>query len=257
MKLIAFVICLAFSVWVLPLLAGHDPYLTQPENILAPPSYDHPLGTDHLGRDVWSRVVSGIRLTVYMGAVSTALAMASGILLGLWWGIGGTLTGRVFPIIINAVLAIPQLIVALVIITLLDKGVNSLAFAVGLSQLPFVIRVIRGAVLAVNQSDYVRASLAFGATRTHLIRAHILPNIHTTMTAYGAITFAYSILQAAGLGFLGLIGKPGIPELGAMMFEGQVSFRLAPWVVLSPGIALFILVYAANRLASGYARFKP
>lgn len=241
---------------LLPSFAPYNPQTTQANNILSQPNIQHLLGTDHLGRDVLSRLLAGTRLTIFMGLVVTCLASSIGIFLGLVWGISGWFGQQIFFILINAILSIPQIVVALVIITILGKGIIPVAVAVGISQLPLMTRVARDAVLRIRHLEFVTASHGFGANELHIAWFHILPNILPTVSAYAAITFGYGILQTAGLGFLGLIGEPGTPELGAMVSEARSSFRFAPWVAIAPGVMLFAITYIANELADRFAKPK-
>ncbi len=236
--LIAFVI-------IAPLIALDDPLATDPVNQLAPPSFDHPFGTDLLGRDVLSRALYGGQRTLVIAAVATLIALIPGVLLGILGGF--TIADRVLVVLINGVLAFPGLVLALVIMTLLGQGAVPLILATGITQIAPCARVTRAAVIAVRSSGYVEAARGLGATRLRLIAAHIAPNILLTVFAYTGVIFSYAILNAAALSFLGLGGEPGIPEWGAMLNEGRQAFRSAPWIAFAPGIGITMTVILTNR----------
>jgi ABC-type dipeptide/oligopeptide/nickel transport system permease subunit len=231
-----------------PLVASYDPMQTSDAQ-LQPPGGDHLLGTDLLGRDVLSRALFGGRRTLLIAFLATMLAVASGTLLGLLAGtVGGKLDATILSLL-NAMLAFPSLVLALVVLTLLGAGIVSLAVATGMAQVASYARVTRSAVIAVRSMGYVEVAHALGATRPHIMSNHILPNIGRTLLAYAGVVFSYTILNAAALTFLGLGGEPGIPDWGVMLAEGRTAFRVAPWIGLVPGLLITVTVWAVNRLA--------
>ena len=236
--LIAFVI-------VAPLIAPDDPMATDTANQLAPPSFDHLLGTDLLGRDVLSRALYGGQRTLLIAGAALLIALIPGVLIGVLGGF--TAADRVLVVLINGVLAFPGLLLALVIMTLLGQGALPLILATGITQIAPCARITRAAVIAVRSSGYVEAARGLGASQFRLIVAHIAPNILLTVLAYTGVMFSYAVLNAAALSFLGLGGEPGIPEWGAMLNEGRQAFRLAPWIAFAPGVGITLTVILTNR----------
>ncbi len=245
-------ILLIFFVLVAPLLAPFDPTRTDAPNQLLPPSAEHWLGTDLLGRDVLSRALYGGQHTLIIAVLATLIALTPGILLGLLSQVAGA--DRLVALLINAALAFPGLLLALLVITLLGQGALPLALATGIPQIAPCARVTRAALLAVRSQGYVEAAEALGASRIRVIARHLFPNILTTVLAYAGVIFAYAILNSAALSFLGLGGEPGIPDWGVMLYEGRQAFRSAPWIAAAPGLAVTITVILVNRAADEVTR---
>jgi peptide/nickel transport system permease protein len=243
-----------------PMFAPHDPLRTNTDQILMPPDRAHPLGTDTLGRDVLSRALYGGQRTLFMAALATAVAAGVGLLFGAvaGWSAGASRLWRiVLDTLLNALLALPGLVLALVVLTLLGTGALSVALAVGVGQAAPFARVARGAVLEAGSTGYVEAARAAGATSARILLRHVLPNARPLLLAYTGVTFGYCLLNSAALSFLGLSGDLGVPEWGAMLYEGRGVLRDAPWVSLVPGTLITLTVLAANRLADSLTgRFR-
>jgi ABC-type dipeptide/oligopeptide/nickel transport system permease subunit len=237
---------------IAPWLSPMDPMLTNTAGQLLPPNHDHLLGTDLLGRDVLSRVLYGGRQTLINASLATGIAVSAGVTLGLL-ARTGQLVDRAVVWLINALLAIPGLVLALVIITLLGRGNIPLAVAVGLSQVAPFGFVVRFAGRTIQSRVYVEAARSFGATQTWINLYHILPNIRPAILAYSGVIFSYCILNVAALSFLGLGGEPGTPDWGTMLADGRIAFRSAPWISIAPGIVISLTVWAVNTLADGVA----
>lgn len=237
-------------VFAAPLVAPVDPMRTDTAHQLQPPTGDHPLGTDLLGRDVLSRALYGGQHTLLIAALATVIALVPGIAVGLL----SLAMDRAVGVIVNALLAFPGLLLALLVMTLLGHGAWPLALATGIMQIAPCARVTRAAALSVRKSGYVEAARSLGASRWRLTRAHILPNIAATVLAYAAVIFAYAILNSAALNFLGLGGEPGLPDWGVMLYEGRQAFRGAPWIAATPGLAITLTVILANRAADRISR---
>jgi len=246
--LILLVLILAAVIFA-PFLATFDPLKTNPSLQYQPPGSGYILGTDSLGRDVWSRVLFGGQSTLLMAALATVIAFIPGLMLGLLAGAGQRWLDLIMVTLTNAMLAVPGLIVALVVLTLLGRGIVALSIAIGLSQIAPCIAVTRAAVQGVRSSTYIEAGYGLGATRIHILLSHILPNIQPTLLAYAAIIFGYSALNGAALSFLGLGGEPATPDWGVMLAEGRAAFRIAPWIGIAPGLAITATVWAVNALA--------
>jgi peptide/nickel transport system permease protein len=234
-----------------PLLAPSDPLRIDEEALMVAPfqSPQHPLGTDRLGRDVLSRALYGGQHTLMIAGGATLLAVTIGLMFGLLAG-AGNWADRIISTLLNALLAIPGLILAFVVLTLLGRGEISLALATGIAQVAPYARVVRGAVIGTESATYVEAAEALGATRGRILLRHILPNISTTLLAYGAAVFSYCILNSAALSFLGFGAEPGTPDWGVMLAEGRAGFRTAPWVSFVPGVLITLVVAAVNRISN-------
>ena len=235
-----------------PLVLSGDPMLTEASNQLQAPNATHPLGTDLLGRDVLLRVLYGGRLTLTWAAGATLLGFIPGVLFGLLTVESGRFVSRMILLLLNAWLAIPGLIIALVIITLVGRGGGALILAVGLAQIPACAYITRAAALEVRSQAYVEAAAALGARRYGLLMEHILPGISPTIMSYLGVMFSFSLLNGSGLSFLGLGAEPGLPEWGTMLAEGRAAFRTAPWISFAPGLAISLTAWAVNRIASGF-----
>jgi peptide/nickel transport system permease protein len=243
------VVCVVVLVWLAPLFSPYDPLLTDTPSQLQPPDMAHWLGTDSFGRDVLSRLLHGGQQTLLMAVGSMALAVLLGGLIGMIGGLYGGWVDALIVWVANALLALPGLILALIVLTLAGRGIGPLILAVGISQIAPVAFMVRAAVRDVRHRDYVAVAVALGATRYGLFTRHIWPNIWGNVLAYAAVTFAYCVLNGAALSFLGLGGEPSLPEWGTMLSEGRQVFRVAPWVGFGPGIAIAVTVWGANRFA--------
>ncbi|MEP7293213.1 MAG: ABC transporter permease [Chloroflexota bacterium] len=247
--LLVFVVALLLA----PLIAPADPLHTDAAHQFQPPGAAHLLGSDLLGRDVLSRALYGGQHTLLIAALATAIAVVPGVLLGLLGAFGWA--SRLTAILINALLAFPGLLLALMILTLAGQGALPLALATGFTQIAPCARVTRAAVLGVRSLGYVEAARSLGAGRGRMIFAHILPNILTTLLAYSAVIFAYAILNSAALSFLGLGGEPAVPDWGVMLSEGRQAFRVAPWIAAVPGVMITLTIMLVNRAADRLSRF--
>lgn len=240
-------ICFLVLVLAGPLIAPYDPMRTDPANQLQPPSRTHLLGTDFLGRDVLSRALHGGQRTLIIAAIATVIALVPGVLIGLLSGLGWRWLDAGVQVIVNAVLAFPGLMLALVVLTIV--GIGALPLATGVMQIAPCARVVRAAVLEVRSQPYVEAVNALGATPLRIIFVHILPNMRPVLIAYAIVIFSFSVLNNAALSFLGLGGDPGVPDWGTMLLDGRTAFRAAPWIGLAPGFGIAITVMLLNQVA--------
>ena len=222
---------------------------TDPAVQLQAPSQTHWWGTDLLGRDVLSRTLYGGRQTLQAAVLATLLASVLGLPLGLMARARNPLLAAAALASINAMLALPGLIVALVVITLLGRGVLPLILALGLSEIAPFAFATRGAVGAIHSEGYIEAAVNLGANERHILVDHVWPNVQPTVIAYAGVVFSYMLLNGAALGFLGLGSELGTPEWGVMLAEGRAAFRVAPWISLAPGLMLSLTIWAVNDLA--------
>ncbi len=242
-----FLLVLLLFLWLGPLIWQSDPLRTDPANALQLISARHPLGTDHLGRDVLSRVLHGGQRTVLHAASAALLAVTLGTALGLVAARAPRPAADGLSSMIDASLALPPLLLALVVMTVLGRNAFSLVLAVGLSQIPQQARVVRTAALSLQSALYLEAARSMGAGSTWILLRHSLPNLQPILLTYAGIMFSYAILSASALSFLGLGGEPAVPDWGSMLADGRQSFRLAPWVALAPGIAISLTIFMLNR----------
>jgi ABC-type dipeptide/oligopeptide/nickel transport system permease subunit len=206
-----------------------------------------------LGRDVLSRLIYGAQRTVTIALLGTGTALILGLVLAItevwggWWS-------RLADVVLDVALAFPSLLLALVLVTLLGQGSWQVALASGLGQFaPFAV-FVRGLVRVTLISEYVLASKSMGASKVHLVCYHVWRATWAQAVSYAGMTFVYVLMNSSTLGFLGLGGDPSLPEWGAMLADGRLSLRSAPWVTLAPAIALGLLVYSALALTDGLSR---
>lgn len=236
-----------------PFIAPVDPFLTNPEMQLQSPQPSYILGTDYLGRDVLSRVLFGGQRTLGMATAATLVSISIGTLIGLITGSAGERIDWFVTTILNALLAFPSMVLALLMITVLGQGFGTVILVVGLSQVANCARIVRSGVLTVRQMDYILAAQAIGASPVRVVLYHILPNIRSLLLAFTGIVFSYSILMGAALSFLGFAGEPGIPDWGVMLVEGRTAFRYAPWVAIAPGIMITLTIISIHNLLDYYS----
>lgn len=232
-----------------PAISPYDPMRTSTDEQLEPPSYHHLLGTDLLGRDVLSRLLFGGRRTISIACLATGIALFGGTCIGILAGILGSRWDNLISLIMSAVLAFPGFLLGLVVLTLLGPGILPLALAVGVAQVGVTARVVRASVIEVRSLPYIESATLLGANSWHTAVHHIFPNIFPILVAYTGVVFGYSVINGAGLSFLGLGGEPGVPDWGVMLAEGRVVFRSAPWVGLAPGIAITLTILIVNHFA--------
>ncbi len=232
-----------------PVFVHVDPLRTNTEAQLQPPNSQYLFGTDLLGRDVFNRTLHGGRMTLFVAAISTLLAAAIGIPVGGAAGMWPERIGSLLMIGINALLAIPGLIVALVVVTLLGRGSLPLIVALGIAQIAPFAYMTRTTVLSIRSETYVEAAHSLGATSFRILWQHLLPNTWPALLAYGAVVFSFMLLNGAALSFLGVGNEPAVPDWGVMLAEGRAAFRTAPWIGIAPGVAITLLVWAVNDVA--------
>jgi peptide/nickel transport system permease protein len=242
------ILVLLVSPVLLPLA---DPMTTRAD-ILEPPQAAYPLGTDALGRDVLSRMIYGGRHTVSVAIIASLIALIPGTAMGILLGLAGDSADRAAMVVVNTLLAVPGLVFALVVLTLLGSG--AVALAIGASQVMIVAQVMRGAVRSSRRAGHIEAARSLGAGWGHIVWWHILADIRPIVLAYAGVVFSYSLLNGAALSFLGLGVELGQPDWGAMLAEGRSYVREAPWISLFPGLAITLTVMAVNGIADRYAQ---
>ncbi|MGG4216142.1 nickel transporter permease [Paenibacillus sp. FSL L8-0638] len=234
------------AITVIPFLAPQDPYRIQMGNRLQLISATHWLGTDHLGRDVLSRVIAGLRTTVGTSLLILAVSLVVGVPLGLLSGFIGGWMDRVFKRVVDAFMTLPDYIFAIVLSGLLGPGLVNLIFAVTAVKWVGYARLVRSTVLAEKQKDYISLSILAGTSSLRIVMRHILPHAIGNVLVLATLDIGKIILMIASLSFLGLGPQPPIPEWGTMLNEGRAYFQMAPHLMLVPGIAVVLTVLLAN-----------
>jgi len=233
-----------------PVLAG-DPLHQNLAERLQGPSAQHWFGTDQLGRDVWSRVVWGSRISLRIGFVVVAVSMLTGGAVGLAAGMLGGVWDELLMRVTDIFLAFPALILAMAISAALGPSLNNVMIAVAAVSWPNYARLLRAQVLAVRTLDYVEASRALGAPRLRQAFLHVLPNTVTPLLVQASFDIGSAILTAAGLGFIGFGAQPPTPEWGTIVSETRNFINEAPWASSAPAIAILLTVLAFNLLGDG------
>lgn len=234
-----------------PLLSTHDPYQIDLMNRLKPPSMDHWMGTDDKGRDIFSRLLYGTRLSLTVGFLSVFIGAFIGILLGLISGYYGKWVDTIIMRIIDVLLAFPGILLTLAIVSVLGPSLINVIIAVGLFSVPMFARIARGSTLSAKKMEYVDAIRSLGASDGTIIFKHIFPNILSPIIIQATLRLATAILTAAGLSFLGLGAQPPLPEWGAMLSNGRDFLYSAPYLAIFPGLAISTLVIGLNVFGDG------
>ncbi|QBK31843.1 ABC transporter permease [Roseitalea porphyridii] len=227
-----------------------DPLQVDVLDSLAPPSLDHPMGTDDVGRDVLARFIRGAQVSMLVALAVTVLGTLIGGFLGLLAGLWGGLFDMLVSRIMDAILAFPPLIFAMAVAIGLGPGITSAVIGVVLASIPWYFRLLRSEVLRIRTLMYVDSARALGASSFRLIRRHILPQTTSTILIQASSVFSFSILTLAALGFVGLGVQPPVPEWGTMITEG-LAFALTGqwWLGFFPGLGIFLLAVSANLIA--------
>ena len=234
-----------------PLLTAYDPVAQDLEQALERPSVAHPFGTDHLGRDIMSRILYGARISLFIGVMGVGLGLIVGVPLGLVSGYFGGWVDIIVQRIADVMLAFPAILLALSLVAVLGVGLQNVIIAVGISVVPIFMRLARGSVLSIREQTYVEAARALGGTDVRIIRSHVLPNSLAPLIVQATLSVGITILIAAGLGFLGLGVQPPTPEWGSMLGEGRQYIFNASYMATFPGLAIAISVLAFNLVGDG------
>ncbi|MBN2305248.1 MAG: ABC transporter permease [Anaerolineae bacterium] len=235
-----------------PWLATADPRHAVPADQWLAPSAAHPFGTDHLGRDVFSRVLYGGRQTLAMGLLALGITLGPGLVMGLVAGYAGRWVDRALMTVMDALLAIPSLLLALALIVVLGSGTTQAALAVGIAGIPVYARVTRAAALEARALPHIEAARSIGVRPVGILGRHILPVIRPVLLSFAGVTFGWALLNGAALMFLGYGGDIAAPDWGVMLAGAREAFRSAPWAAVAPGVALSLTVFATNLLASSF-----
>ena len=215
---------------------------------LQPPGFKHWFGTDNYGRDIFSRVIYGGRISLLVALLSTAVSTLAGVMLGAAAGYYGGLVDNVIMRIMDVFMAIPSLLMAIVLATSLGAGLRNTILAIAISSIPSFTRVVRAPVLSAKQNEYIEACRAIGARPLRLIVRHILPNVMAIIIVQSTLGVANAIISVASLSFLGLGVQPPTPEWGTMLSMGRSYITKCSWMVTYPGLAIVVSVICLNVL---------
>jgi len=244
------------------LFTDTSPIATDPVSALRGPDAEHWFGTDQLGRDMFARVLYGARPSLLLGLGATTFALVGGTLWGLASALGGRVADQALMRLADVLLALPELLLALFVVTLMGRGAVNVMIAVAFATMPAYARLVRAEALVVRRSGYVEAATGLGLRRPVLIARHVLPNAIGPLLVLGTVGFGTSLIYASGLSFLGLGAQPPSPEWGAMLSEGRNFLETAWWIGVFPGVAITCAVIAVNvagrdaraRFSGGIAR---
>jgi peptide/nickel transport system permease protein len=246
--LLVFILCALFA----PAVAPYDPAKPNYQALLQPPSLDHFFGTDDKGRDIFSRVIYGTRVSFTIALVAVGIATAAGIPLGLFGGYFGGWFDAVISRVVDALFAFPVLLMAIAIVAITGIGLRGAIIAIGLIAIPEFARVARSAMIAEKENDYVLAARSLGASAPRIVFRQIVPNTFGPIVVLISLGFAFAILNETALSFLGLGAQPPTPSWGADLAAARRYIRDAPWLSLFPGLAIFFLVLALNLTGDGF-----
>ena len=234
-----------------PWVAPYDPTATSWSLVRKPPSWAHWFGTDEVGRDVLSRIVWGARASMGAGLVSVSIAVGVGVPLGLLAGYAGDWIDAALSRLVDAMLAIPFLILAIALAAFLGPSLGNAMIAIGITATPVFVRLTRGQTLAAKVEDYVEAARAVGNPHWRIALRHVLPNIVPPLLIQVSLAVAGAIIAEAALSFLGLGQQPPAPSWGSMLNSAQRFLINAPWMAVWPGLAIFLTVLSFNLLGDG------
>ncbi len=241
------ILLLVFTAIFADALAPYDPLGAQPEIRLAAPNWAHPFGTDDIGRDVLSRIIYGSRISLWVGLLAVGIGTVAGTVIGLMSGYWEGWLDLVLQRIMDALMAIPALILALAIVSVLTPSTTNAMLAIAVVIIPGNSRIVRGAVLSAKQNMYVEAAQALGCRHLRIILSHILPNVTAPILIIASIWLGNAILIEASLSFLGLGTQPPTASWGLMLSStGRAFMEQAPWLAIFPGLAISLAVLGFN-----------
>jgi peptide/nickel transport system permease protein len=245
--IVAFAMCAVFA----PMLAPYDPLAQALGSRLEPPSPEHWLGTDQLGRDIASRLLYGARISLVIGVIVVTLAGVFGTFVGLIAGYASGLVDETLMRVTEVFLAFPPLILAMAIAGALGPSLTNAIIAIAAVTWAVYARVTRGQLLSLRRREFVEAARAIGASRTRILLRHLLPNALAPLLIQASFDMGSAIISAAGLSFIGFGAQPPTPEWGVMISEGRNFISTQPWLSLFPGLAILFAVGAFNLLGDG------
>ncbi len=251
----AIIVIVAFSALFAPVISPYSPTDQDLPGNLRGPELSHPFGQDKLGRDIFSRVVYGSRISLYVGTVTVAFSLFIGLIVGSIAGYYGGKIDEAFMRVVDVLMAFPGLLLAIAIIAALGPALNHVVLALVITGWVGYARIIRGQILAAREEEYVLAARSLGAGPFRVIVRHLLPNIIAPIIVEATFGMAGAIIAEAGLSFLGLGTPPPAPSWGAMLAEGRQFLLAAPHITIFPGLAIMTVVLALNFIGDGLRDF--
>ncbi len=247
--IILFFILLAFSA---PLLTSYSYKAVElPSRFLPPFSEGHFLGTDDLGRDLFTRIIYGAQISLRVGFLAVIGSVIIGTFLGLLAGYYGKWVDMLISRIFDIMLAFPSILLAIAIVTILGRSLTNALIAIAIVNIPTYGRLVRSKVLTLKEEEFIIAAKAVGMKDSRIIYNHLLPNSMTPIIVQGTLGIATAIIETAALGFLGLGAEPPIPEWGTMLADSKDYIQLAPWTVIFPGVSIMLVVLGFNLFGDG------
>lgn len=251
--IVAFVIVAILA----PFFAPHSPSQLFSGFLRLPPIWaesgitTYPLGTDDVGRDILSRLIYGARVSMSIGLAVVFLSMLIGTLLGLFAGFYGGWIDRIVMRITDIIMALPSILLAIVVVSVLGPGLKNAVIAVSIVAIPSFVRIVRASVMAEKEKEYVQASKSLGASNFRTIFKEVLPNCMAPLIVQATLGFSDGILNAAALGFLGLGAQAPTPEWGIMLADSRAFIESSPWMVTLPGLCILVVVLGFNLFGDG------
>jgi peptide/nickel transport system permease protein len=234
-----------------PLIAPFDPTEQFVNDRLQGPNSTYWLGTDEFGRDIFTRILHGSRISFQVGVIAVGLAGSLGVLLGLIAGYFRGWIDNILTLLMDVVFAFPAILLAIAIITMLGNSLANAMVAIAIVYMPTFMRVVRAAVLSVRNTVYVEAAVSIGAPLPRILVRHVFPNITAPLIVHASLNFAFAVLAEASLAFLGLGNKPPAPSWGSMVSSSYGFLQIAPWAAIFPGVAIGLTVLGFNLLGDG------
>jgi peptide/nickel transport system permease protein len=243
-----------FCALAAPLIAQYDPNEQDYQALRDPPSAEHVLGTDDIGRDVLSRIIYGSRVSLQVGLIAVSIALGVGVCLGLVAGYAGGFADDIIMRVVDAVQAFPNLMLALAITAALGPSIANAMIAIGFVGAPGMARLTRGQTLSVREREFVAAARVCGASPLQIMRLHIWPNVTAPIVVQATLLMGTAIVTEAALSFLGVGVQPPTPSWGAMLRTGSQYLEVAPWIGITSGAAIFVTVLGFNFVGDGLRR---
>ena len=235
-----------------PLISPHDPVEPDLKNILTGPTWSHPFGTDTLGRDVFSRVIYGSRISLLVGFVSVGIATLIGIMIGAVSGYSGGIIDELIMRFVDLMMCFPTFFLILAVIALLEPSIWNIMIVIGLTNWMGIARLVRAEILSIKGKEYVLAAKAMGFPRRRIIFGHVLPNALSPVYVVATLGIGGAILTESALSFLGIGVQPPTPSWGNILTQAKDNIEVAWWLSLYPGLAIFLTVMGYNLLGEGF-----
>jgi peptide/nickel transport system permease protein len=255
MFLILILAAISLVIWVSELMGKQilpfDPNYSDMTKSFIPPNSQHWFGTDQLGRDIFSRVLDGTKISLFVGIAAVAISMTIGVVFGSIAGYRGGKIDTVIMRFMDMMLAIPSILLAIAFMAALGKGIDKAVIAIGLVSIPEYARIVRGSILSAKENDYVQAARVIGNKDGRIIFRHILPNVISSIVVRATLGVSSAILDTAALGFLGLGVQPPFAEWGDMLGRARGFIFSSPYTLIFPGVAITVTVLAFNLFGDG------